>query len=216
MNNRGRHAPPPAHEVLFGEIFALEDHPSFGKVVRVRLPDGREVDCRAMFVGAYGVNGTFRPLPDSGTALVFLPGGSTASASAIVGIQTDGVPSDYNGSKTVTYGLEERRSAEGATVGGVVVRPFLDDLSTFLASLQSGMDSLSDSLSAMAVSATPTTPPATPNPLGPLFADLTAATATAAAIAAAAATLKAAVDTSKAGSGTAPHCSGVLRAQAGS
>ena len=200
MNSRGRHAPPPAHEVLFGEIFALEDHPSFGKVVRVRLPDGREVDCRAMFVGAYGVNGTFRPLPDSGTALVFLPGGSTASASAIVGIQTDGVPSDYNGSKTVTYGLEERRAAEGATVDGVIVRPFLDDLSAFLGAIYT----LAGIVNLLPAAAGPDA--TTINGLKTAILSLNTA----------ASTLKVSVDTSKAGSGTAPHCSGVLRAQAGS
>ena len=205
MNNRGRHAPPPAHEVLFGEIFALEDHPSFGKVVRVRLPDGREVDCRAMFVGAYGVNGTFRPLPDSGTALVFLPGGSTASASAIVGIQTDGVPSDYDGSKTVAYGLEEHRAAEGATSDGVLVRPLLDDLVKLTVAVQ-------DLLTAI------TTAIIVPNDGG---AAIQAKVALAAGtpdtgITAALAAVKSNLDTSKAGNGTAPHCSGILRAQAGS
>lgn len=206
MNNRGRRAPPPAHEVLFGEIFGLEDHPSFGKVVRVRLPDGREVDCRAMFVGAYGVNGTFRPLPDSGTALVFLPGGSTASASAIVGIQTDGVPSDYNGSKTVTYGLEERRATEGATSDGVLVRALLDDLSALVGAMQA----------MLAVLTNPLTPPGTAAQnaaiLGALrtLADFPL-TGTKALID----PIKVNIDTSKAGSGTAPHCSGILRAQAG-
>lgn len=200
MNNRGRHAPPPAHEVLFGEIFALEDHPAFGKVVRVRLPDGREVDCRAMFIGAYGTNGTFRPLPDSGTALVFLPGGSAASASAIVGIQTDGVPSDYNGSKTVTYGLEEHRAAEGATSDGVIVRAFLDDLSAFL----NAINTLAGIVNLLPAAAGPDA--TTINGLKTAILSLSTA----------AATLKVAVDTSRAGNGTAPHCSGVLRAQAGS
>ena len=200
MNNRGRRAPPPAHEVLFGEIFGLEDHPSFGKVVRVRLPDGREPDCRALFVGAYGTNGTFRPLPDSGTALVFLPGGSTASASAIVGIQTDGVPSDYNGSKTVTYGLEERRATEGATSDGVLVRALLDDLVTVVQAVQALVTSING---------------ATPVPNDGGAAIKAAVVAATTGMATSLATVLTNLNTSKAGSGTAPHCSGVLRAQAG-
>jgi len=200
MNNRGRRAPPPAHEVLFGEIFGLEDHPSFGKVVRVRLPDGREVDCRALFVGAYGTNGTFRPLPDSGTALVFLPGGSTASASAIVGIQTDGVPSDYNGSKTVTYGLEEHRATEGATSDGVLVRALLDDLVTVVQAVQALVTSING---------------ATPVPNDGGAAIKAAVVAATTGMATSLATVLTNLNTSKAGSGTAPHCSGVLRAQAG-
>lgn len=214
---RGRFSTPQQAPMFYGVVFDREDDDTFGVILRVRAGE-REYDCRPCFVGAVGLQGRYDPVPDGAQVLVVLPNGSAQSALAIVGIPSEAspVPSDYDGAKTVSYGLVEHRAAEGATVGGVVVRPFLDDLSTFLASLQSGMDSLSDSLGAMAASATPTTPPVIPNPLGPLFADLTAATATAAAIATAAATLKAAVDTSKAGSGTAPHCSGVLRAQAGS
>ncbi len=201
MNNRGRHAPPPAHEVLFGEIFALEDHDAFGKIVRVRLPDGREVDCRAMFVGAYGTNGTFRPLPDSGTALVFLPGGATASASAIVGIQTNGVPSDYDGSKTVAYGLEEHRATEGATSDGVLVRALLDDLATLVQAVQGLLTAITGTV-------------IVPNDGG---AAIKAAVSAAAigGLTANLATVLANLNTSKAGNGTAPHCSGILRAQAG-
>jgi hypothetical protein len=186
---------------LFGEIFALEDHPSFGKVVRVRLPDGREVDCRAMFAGAYGTNGTFRPLPDSGTALVFLPGGSTASASAIVGIQTDGVPSDYNGSKTVTYGLEERRATEGATSDGVLVRALLDDLATLVQAVQGLLTAITGTV-------------IVPNDGGAAIKAAVSLAATTS-LTANLATVLTNLNTSKAGSGTAPHCSGVLRAQAG-
>ena len=206
MNNDGQMAPIPQHGVFLGEVFGLEDDPAFGVVARVRLSDAREVDARAVFVGARGLQGRYDPMPDSGTAIVFMPEGSAASAVAIVGIQTSGAPSDYNGSKTVAYGLEEHRATEGATVGGVLVRALLDDLSALVGAMQAMLTTLTN----------PLTPPGTATQNAAILTALRTLadfpeTGTKAVID----PIKVNLDTSKAGSGTAPHCSGILRAQAG-
>ena len=194
--------------MFYGVVFDREDDDTFGVILRVRAGE-REYDCRPCFVGAVGLQGRYDPVPDGAQVLVVLPNGSAQSALAIVGIPSEAspVPADYDGAKTVSYGLEERRATEGATSDGVLVRALLDDLSALVGAMQAMLTTLTN----------PLTPPGTAAQnaaiLGALrtLADFPV-TGTKAVID----PIKVNLDTSKAGNGTAPHCSGVLRAQAGS
>ena len=194
--------------MFYGVVFDREDDDTFGVILRVRAGE-REYDCRPCFVGAVGLQGRYDPVPDGAQVLVVLPSGSAQSALAIVGIPSEAspVPSDYDGAKTVSYGLVEHRATEGATSDGVLVRALLDDLSALVGAMQAMLTTLTN----------PLTPPGTAAQnaaiLGALrtLADFPV-TGTKAVID----PIKVNLDTSKAGSGTAPHCSGVLRAQAGS
>ena len=198
---RGRFSTPQQASTFFGVVFDREDDDTFGVILRVRAGE-REYDCRPCFVGAVGLQGRYDPVPDGAQVLVVLPNGSAQSALAIVGIPSEAspVPSDYDGSKTVSYGLVEHRADAGATVDGVLLRPLLDDLSTFLGAINTLANTVALLPAATGVDATVV------NGLKTAIGSLSTA----------ASNLKTPIDTSKAGSGTAPHCSGVWRAQAGS
>ena len=188
--------------MFYGVVFDREDDDTFGVILRVRAGE-REYDCRPCFVGAVGLQGRYDPVPDGAQVLVVLPNGSAQSALAIVGIPSEAspVPSDYDGAKTVSYGLVEHRADAGATVEGVLLRPLLDDLVT-----------LTQAVQALVTSINGATPVANDGGAA-IKADVVAATT---GMADSLATVLTNLNTSKAGSGTAPHCSGVWRAQAGS
>lgn len=200
---RGRFSAPQQAPMFYGVVFDREDDDTFGVILRVRAGE-REYDCRPCFVGAVGLHGRYDPVPDGAQVLVVLPSGSAQSALAIVGIPSEAspVPADYDGAKTVSYGLVEHRSDAGATVEGVLLRPLLDDLATLTQAVQGLLTAITGAI-------------IVPNDGG---AAIKAAVVTAAATSLTAnlATVLTNLNTSKAGSGTAPHCSGVWRAQAGS
>lgn len=200
---RGRFSTPQQAPMFYGVVFDREDDDTFGVILRVRAGE-REYDCRPCFVGAVGLQGRYDPVPDGAQVLVVLPNGSAQSALAIVGIPSEAspVPSDYDGAKTVSYGLVEHRADAGATVEGVLLRPLLDDLATLTQAVQGLLTAITGAI-------------IVPNDGG---AAIKAAVVTAAATSLTAnlATVLTNLNTSKAGSGTAPHCSGVWRAQAGS
>ena len=205
---RGRFSTPQQAPMFYGVVFDREDDDTFGVILRVRAGE-REYDCRPCFVGAVGLQGRYDPVPDGAQVLVVLPNGSAQSALAIVGIPSEAspVPADYDGAKTVSYGLVEHRADAGATVEGVLLRPLLDDLSALVGAMQAMLTTLTN----------PLTPPGTAAQNAAILTALrTLADFPATGTKAVLEPVKSNLDTSKAGSGTAPHCSGVWRAQAGS
>ena len=205
---RGRFSAPQQAPMFYGVVFDREDDDTFGVILRVRA-GGREYDCRPCFVGAVGLQGRYDPVPDGAQVLVVLPNGSAQSALAIVGIPSEAspVPADYDGAKTVSYGLVEHRADAGATVEGVLLRPLLDDLSALVGAMQAMLTTLTN----------PLTPPGTAAQNAAILTALrTLADLPVTGTKAVLEPVKSSLDTSKAGSGTAPHCSGVWRAQAGS
>lgn len=194
----------PRSEVVRGRVVGRDADDDFGAVLRVETVDGRRLDCQPWYPGAIGEQGGYDPIPDGAAVLVFLPNGDPSGAVCVSGFPTSGsqCPSDVGTSSSERYGLLRHHATAGDTVEGVVLRPLLDDLRAALADLRAVMVALTN----------PATPPGT---AAQNAAILTAMRTAAATIVANLDTLNANLDTSRAGSGTAPYCSGVLRAHAG-
>lgn len=184
-----------------GHVVAVESDDAWGVRVEVELADGRRIHAQPWFPGT-GTRGGFFEV-DEGDRCVCLPmEGDTGDWIALVGGGNvrDPVPSDWSNDKRALYGTTvEARRAVGKAVDGVVLRPFLDDLSTHLGDV-------SEALAPVVASSVPVT-------LADVIAVIALIKTAAIDLTAAAVALKADVDTSKAGAGTLPHCSPVLRGQ---
>lgn len=195
----------PRASVLRGRVVEVEDDDDFGVMLRVETTCGRTVDAQPVFVGAVGEQGGYDPIPVGAAVVVLLPYGQEAGAIALSGLATarSQVPSDYDNAKSLRYGLAEHRSAAGDDVDGVLLRPLLDDLRSMAAAFKAALDALAN------------TAPVT-NDGGAALQNAMKVSWTAGGGSAAVGDAITAMDNSRAGQGAAPHCSGVLRARAGS
>lgn len=201
-----------------GLVESIAESRTYGYLVTVELPDGRKPQCRPWFPGS-ALRADVFEIAVGDEALVIPIGGTmeTAIPVALIGVVNGGdgkPPSDWNNSRRLIYGSAvEVRETAGADVEGAVLRPFLDDLSTFLA----GLDGVGD---AAAASTAPTGAGSVSGAVSTLnaadVATMNVLRSQLIQIGALATTLKTLVDQAKAGQGTSPHVSGVLRAQVGS
>lgn len=196
-----------------GIVREVKTHTTYRYIVRVELPDGRDPWCRLAFPGV-GARGIFFQVSTGDEAEVLPCFGSFDSMPiAFVGVVNGGAapPTDWSNDRTAIYGAHvEARAAQGKAVDGVVIRPFLDDLSTLL-----------NSIKTMGTTIASTAVPTGAGTVAGAVSTLNASdVATLVAIHTAlinlgtyANTLKVLVDTSKAGQGTVPHVSPILRGQ---
>lgn len=177
-----------------------------GYMLTVDLTDGRPVEARAVHPSPGSGRGLFWRVTVGTEVAVLLdhgqPGGAMAWPS--VASPAQDLPSDV-ADDDVLYLYDshiEVRSAEGQGVDGVVLRAMLDDLVGVTTDLAAVMVALTNSL----------TPPGT---AGQNAAILGAMRTAGANIVEKLATLNGRLNTSRAGQGTAPYCSPVLRATDG-
>lgn len=184
-----------------GVVTAVESDDAWGVRVEFQLADGRTIHAQPWFPGA-GPRGDYYEIATDDVALCIPLEGSPSDWYALVGGSNTKTPPPAAATNEVRaiFGTRvELRAGESSQVDGVVVRPFLDDLSTFL----------NDLTTALAPVVGSSVPVALPDVIAVIALIKTAAIdLTAAAVA-----FKADVDASKAGAGTVPHCSPVVRAQ---
>ena len=197
-----------------GIVKEIREHAEWGHVLFVDVPNRGAVECQPAYLGCGGSDsaprGRFQRWEVGDQALVmFIDGESSAAVALPFGPANQGqpVPSGWDPDEAtrdnVVKRLEVRPQATpGATVYPVVVKPFLDDLSTFLQAVQSAMSAIG----------TLTFAAGAPRPLSPQdITSLTAITTAASQLATAAGNLKCKVDTSVTNANN-PHLSGALQA----
>lgn len=195
---------PTADTAHRGVVTRVEDDDAWGRRLTVELDDGRTVHAQPLHVGT-GARSVYVDVKVDDLCVAIPIGGSARDWIAIVaGCFEASPPPDEVASSTATllYGpTVEAREAGGDAVEGVVLRSFLDDLSTHLGDVANAATTVAGS-----------TPPATLPEVAAFCAEVIAAFAT---IATSAGTLKGKADTARnanAGKGGAPHVSPVLRA----
>lgn len=187
-----------------GIVKAMTTDDAWGVRLEVELADGRTVHAQPWFPGA-GERGDFHEVAEGDRCVCIPMEGDTYDWVALVGGGNvrDPVPEGWDNAVRAIFGTRvEVRRAGGKEVQGVVLRPLLDDLHEVLTALQALVTALTASVPGTAVqnAAILTAMQTAVNvPTVGLAARLTATIADLA--------------TSKAGAGTLPHCSPVLRAQ---
>lgn len=189
-----------------GIVSEIREHPAWGHVLFVDVPGRGPVECQPAYLGCGGSEaaprGRFQGWQVGDHAIIMYLNGDSSAAVALPfapANQGQPVPSGWDAEAAtrdnVVGRLEVRpQSTPGATVYPVVVKPFLDDLSTFLDALKAAMTTIGNlefvsadavALNAMALAATQ--------------------------LAASAESLKCKVDTSRTNANN-PHLSGALQA----
>lgn len=184
-----------------GIVTAMTADDAWGRRLEIQLADGRTIHAQPWFPGT-GERGDYFEIAEGDRCLCLPMEGETYDWIALVGGGNvrDPVPEGWDNEVRAIFGTRvEVRRAGGKAVDGVVVRPFLDDLSAYL-------QDVTDALAPVVGSTVPVTLP----DVIAVIALIKTATIN---LTAAAVALKADVDTSKAGAGALPHCSPVLRAQ---
>ena len=197
-----------------GIVSEIREHPEWGHVLFVDVPGRGPVECQPAYLGCGGSNtaprGRFQGWQVGDHAIImYLNGDSSAAVALPFGPANQGqpVPSGWNADEAtrdnVVKRLEVRpQSTPTATTYPVVVKPFLDDLSTFLQALQAAMTTIGSQTFAAGA----------PRPLSPTdISSLTAITGAASQLATAAGNLKCLVDASRTNANN-PHLSGALQA----
>lgn len=195
-----------------GEVVDVRQDRTYGWVAEVQLLHGadRRTDARLVFP-----SDAYAPIAKGDRVLVhFLDGrADQAIATPQVAMGGDAKPptewvSDQSRARLL-YGLTEVRAAGGDDVEGVVTRALLDDLSDLVGALQA--------LTASITGLPPGLPPGTAAQNAAILTAMqTAIQLPLVGVDAKLSAVKSALDTAKAGQGTGPHCSTVLRAKAGS
>jgi hypothetical protein len=189
-----------------GVVTAVESDDAWCVRLTVQLADGRTVHAQPWFPGA-GPRGDYYEV-DTGDVAVCLPmEGSPSDWIALVGGSNTKTPppgAATNGVRAIFGTRVVLRPGAESAVEGIVLRPLLDDLHEVLTALQALVTALTN----------PLTPPGTAvQNAAILTAMRTAADLPTVGLAARLTATIADLATSKAGAGTAPHCSPVVRAQ---
>lgn len=183
-----------------GIVKAMTTDDAWGVRLEVELADGRTVHAQPWFPGA-GERGDFHEVAEGDRCLCVPMEGDTYDWVALVGGGNvrDPVPEGWGNAVRAIFGTRvEVRRAGGKGVQGVVLRPLLDDLSTLVEHVSAIVDALTTS-AVVAQDGGAAYKAAITLALTGVDVSLDA--------------IKERVDTSKAGAGTLPHCSPVLRAQ---
>lgn len=183
-----------------GIVKAMTADDAWGVRLEVELADGRTVHAQPWFSGA-GERGDYFEVAVGDRCLCIPMEGDTYDWNALVGGGNvrDPVPEGWDNAVRAIFGTRvEVRRAGGKDVEGVVLRSLLDDLSTLVEHVSAIVTALTTS-SVVAQDGGAAYKAAITLALTGVDASLDA--------------IKERVDTSKAGAGTLPHCSPVLRAQ---
>lgn len=187
-----------------GVVTAVESDDAWGVRVELQLADGRTIHAQPWFPGA-GPRGDYYEIVTGDVALCIPLEGSPSDWYALVGGSNTKTPPPAAATNDVRaiFGTRvELRAGASAQVEGVVLRPLLDDLHEVLTALQAVVDGLT------------ATPPGTAAQNATILGAMQLAAE--APIVGLAARLTATIDRlddSRAGAGTVPHCSPVVRAQ---
>lgn len=187
-----------------GIVKAMTTDDAWGVRLEVELADGRTIHAQPWFPGA-GERGDYFEVAEGDRCLCIPMEGDTYDWNALVGGGNvrDPVPEGWDNAVRAIFGTRvEVRRAGGKDVEGVVLRPLLDDLHEVLTALQAVVEGLT---------ATPTGTAAQNATI--LGAMQLAAEAPIVGLAARLTATIDRLDDSRAGAGTVPHCSPVLRAQ---
>lgn len=198
-----------------GIVSEIREHPEWGHVLFVDVPNRGPVECQPAYLGCGGSDaaprGRFQGWQVGDQAIVmYLDGDSSAAVALPFGPANQGqpVPSGWDAATAtrdnVVGRLEVRpQSTPGATVYPVVVKPFLDDLSTMLDTFNTAMSTIG---ALTFLDATPTRLLSTAD-----VTNLRAMTTACTQLAAAITSLKCKVDASRTNANN-PHLSGALQA----
>ncbi len=187
-----------------GVVTTVESDDAWGVRVELQIADGRTIHAQPWFPGA-GPRGDYYEIATGDVALCIPLEGSPSDWYALVGGSNTKTPPPAAATNEVRaiFGTRvEMRAGASAAVEGVVLRPLLDDLHEVLTALQAVVDGLT------------ATPPGTAAQNATILGAMQLAAE--APIVGLAARLTATIDRlddSRAGAGTIPHCSPVVRAQ---
>ena len=183
-----------------GVVTAVESDDAWCIRLTVQLADGRTVHAQPWFPGA-GPRGDYYEVDTGDVALCIPMEGSPSDWIALVGGSNTKTPPPGAATNSVraVFGTRvELRAGATSAVEGVLLRPLLDDLSTLIAHVGAIVTALTTS-AVVAQDGGAAYKAAITLALTGVDASLDA--------------IKTRVDQSKAGAGTAPHCSPVVRAQ---
>lgn len=208
MNNAAIQRMAAGEPAAIGEVVRMREDRTYGWVAEVELLHGinRRTDARIVFP-----SGMYAPVAAGDRVLVQFLDGRADQAICTPQVAMGGgskPPAEWVSDQErarLLYGLTEVRGAGGDDVEGVVTRALLDDLYDLVLALQALTTALTGSAPGTAV-----------NNAAILTAVQTAIQLPLVGIDAKLSAVLSALGQSKAGQGTGPHCSDMLRAKAGS